>query len=50
MQIAMISPSSSQITANTMSVFAATMSLSQPAPAPFPNRPPEAAADMARAC
>ena len=47
---ATISPSSSLSTANTMSVLAATMSFSQPSPAPWPKSPPEAAALMARVC
>jgi hypothetical protein len=50
MMTAMMSPSSSHTMAKTMSVFAATMSLSQPEPAPLPKSPPEAAADMARVC
>ena len=50
MHRAMMSPCSSQMTAKTMSVLPATMSLSQPAPPPFPKSPPAAAADMARAC
>ena len=47
---ATMSPSSSHTTPNTMSVFAANMFLSQPAPAPRPKRPPAAVADMVRTC